>query len=225
MMLGASMPRALAAIVAWLALVTVAGLRAVEIDVPHLAVVAAALLGGPIAIVAALQVIGSIWRGPAIRRFSRNESVHCGAEYAAVVRQGAQLRGTMGGAGHLHPRRLVFPAVAWGAAAFAGVEILAHPTAPAGAVWAAIVAVAAVAGAFLFPAKPYYYREATGGGVVVSPPEAAVWLAERACPSVADAGPSSGTAHAPGAAPGARGAAPRAAAVAGARSSERNLPP
>jgi hypothetical protein len=221
MMLGASMPRALAAVVAWLALVTLAGLRAVAIEPPHVAVVAGALVGGPIAAVAALQVVGSIWRGPAIRRFSRHESVHCGAEYAAVIRQGAQLRGTMGGAGHLHPRRLVFPAVGWAAAALAGAEVLAQPAARAGAAWAAFVAVGAVTGAFLFPAKPYYYRETTGGGVVVSPPEAAVWLAERACPGDLGAGPSSA---APPAARAVAGGAQRAGAVPAARSVERNPP-
>jgi hypothetical protein len=92
----------------------------------------------------------------------------CGPAEAELVRAAAQLRGTLGGAGHLHRVRLALPAAAWcaaAAAALAGPEVL--DVAP----WTTLAGVLVTA-ALLFPAKAFFYREATGGRVVVHPASA-----------------------------------------------------
>ena len=171
---------AVAAIFAWIALVAVGGLRALGAEVSLAVAAISAALAGPIAITASIQAVASIWRGPDIESFSRGECVLSGPGEADAVRAGAQLRGTMGGAGHLYRRRLALPAIAWLAAAVAGVEGIVPAALELLGGWPAATALIAAFAAFLLPSRPFYYREVTGGGVLVSPAPAAIRLAARA---------------------------------------------
>jgi hypothetical protein len=85
----------------------------------------------------------------------------------------------MGGAGHLHPWRLVFSAVAWGAASAQALALLLPER--SSAILAPIVLVLlAAALAALYPATPFFYREAAGGCVVVFPSDVCLRLLETA---------------------------------------------
>jgi hypothetical protein len=112
----------------------------------------------------------SIWRGPAVVAFQPAEAERCAREEAARIRSAAQLRGTMGGAGHVHPARLAFPAMAWLASAALGAALALDEGT------FALVAAAAVglcAGArVLCPPSAFFYREASDGSLVVFPPAA-----------------------------------------------------
>lgn len=177
---GASTGTALAAVAAWLALATVGGLSALGVAVPLPAAAACALLAGPVALAGLIEAVTSFWRGPAIVAFPPHEAVSCTTAEATFVRAAARLRGTMGGAGHLHPRRIAFPAVAWGAATIVGAEALVAPVHRFAGPWPLLLTITAACAAFLFPARPYFYRETTGGGAIVSPPPEALWLKARA---------------------------------------------
>lgn len=167
----------MARVAGWLVLVGIGAFaRSVPLDASVVATVAAAMF------VAGLSLVGTVtamWRGPPVIAFARADSVLCGAEDSEPVRAYAQLRGTIGGAGHVQPRRLVLPLVAWGAALAAGARVLWWPDLEVfGAIPAALAASSAFA-AWLFPATPYWYREVMGGGAIVSPPEAAAALVVR----------------------------------------------
>ncbi|HEX9309035.1 MAG TPA: hypothetical protein VF894_16190 [Anaeromyxobacter sp.] len=180
-MLSGSTLTAIAAIAAWTALVVVGGLRVLGVEVSFAVAATCAALAGPVAITASIQSATGLWRGPDIETFSRTEAVACapGGE-AGAVRAGAQIRGTMGGAGYLYPRRLALPAIAWVAAAVAGAEGVVPAVLALAGPWPILAALTAGFAAFAFPSRPFYYREVTGGGVVVSPPPAAYRLAARA---------------------------------------------
>jgi len=178
---------AVAAIAAWTALVVVGGLQVLDVDVSFAVAATCAALAGPVAITASIQTIAGFWRGPDIESFSRAEAVVCapGGE-AGAVRESAQIRGTMGGAGYLYRHRLSLPAIAWVAAAIAGAEGIVPPVLALAGPWPVLTALVAGFAAFAFPSRPFYYREVTGGGVVVSPPPAAFRLAARARRAAAD---------------------------------------
>jgi hypothetical protein len=164
-------------VVGWLVLVGIGAFaRSVPLDPYVVAAVAAAML------VAGLSLAGTftaMWRGPPVIAFAPADSVLCGAQDSEPVRAYAQLRGTIGGAGHVQPRRLVLPLLAWGAALVAGARAVWWPDLETlGAIPAALAASGAFA-SWLFPATPYWYREVMGGGAIVSPPEAAAALVVR----------------------------------------------
>lgn len=163
------------ALLAWIALVVLGLAHLAELHLPLAAVIAAVALGVPAVMLSAAQALLAVRRGPAIVAFGRDDAVLCSSQEAEVVRAAAQLRGTMGGAGHLHPRRLALVAVAWASAAASGLEALADGALVLGA-WPAIAALLAAAVAFIFPARAFFYREVTGGAVVASPPSAAGYL-------------------------------------------------
>lgn len=145
--------------------------------VAHVAVVVCAAVATPIALATGVQRIVYLWRGPPVVTFSPLESVRCGAADAGAIRAAAKLRGTLGGAGHLYPPRLVVHALACLAVAVVGGTVLLVPRAEAGW-WLALVA-GTGAVAVLLPARPFYYREAMDGEVAVSPPTACATLATR----------------------------------------------
>ncbi len=168
-----------ATVAAWLALEAVAGLHAVGVAVPPDVAIACVVVAGPLALAAGVRNVLAVWRGPPVIAFT-GEAVRCRPADALTIRASAQLQGTMGGAGHLHRSRLVFPIVAWAGVIVVGAEV-AIPTALHGAgPWPAVISAIAAFGAWLFPSRPYWYREMTGGGVLVTPPEAAAFLAARA---------------------------------------------
>jgi hypothetical protein len=76
----------------------------------------------------------------------------------------------MGGAGYLFPRRLVISAAAWGAVSVQSLALVAPNRTPATFLPLAL-ALAAAWLAALFPASPFYYREAGGGCVLAFPPQ------------------------------------------------------
>ncbi|HEX9049106.1 MAG TPA: hypothetical protein VF841_01080 [Anaeromyxobacter sp.] len=133
------------------------------------------LLGSTAAVVAATAAarnVAHVWRGPLIVDFQRGDGLLCDARESVAVRAAAQLRGTMGGAGYLHPCRLAFSASAWAAAAVQAV-VLVSPDRGSWEYLPAAVGLVAVAFAGRFPATPFYYRETAGDCVVVFPAEAA----------------------------------------------------
>jgi hypothetical protein len=169
-----------AALVAWLVLVFVGLVRAAGGSVPQLAVVACAVVAAPVALAAAGHALAAMWRGPIIVAFGLADSVPCSPAEAAYVRERALLRGTMGGAGFLYPRRLLLVAAAWLAAAVLGLAGLSEPVYDAVGPWAVAASLTTAFAAFLLPARPFFYRETTGGGAVLSPPSAAYRLKRRA---------------------------------------------
>ncbi len=178
-MVAGSTLTALATVAAWLALAVVGVLRAADVEVSFAAAVACAVVAGPVALAATFRTIVSVWLGPRIVTFSREDAELCGLPDAEALRAAAQLRGTMGGAGHLHRARLVFPAVAWAAALVMGMQGIDASVVAGAGPWPLVVAAMAALAAWLFPSRPYWYREVTGGGVIVSPPETAALVAAR----------------------------------------------
>lgn len=179
MVLGGTMTT-LVAIASWCALTFVGVVRATGGTVPNLAVLACALVAAPVAIAGAVHAVASFWRGPTILAFGRADAVPCNPAEAAFVRATAQLRGTMGGAGYLYPRRLVLPALAWIAAAVVGLGGISNGLEDAMGPWPVVVTVTTAFAALMLPARAYYYRETTGGGALLSPPSAAYRLRTRA---------------------------------------------
>lgn len=149
--------------------------QAFGVAMPRASVVAAASTAAVLAATVALRHVAFVWRGPVIVSFRRREGMLCDAREAEAVRAAAQLRGTLGGAGHLFPRRLLVSALGWGAASVQALALLL-PERSAGT-FAPLVAVLVLGGlAVLFPAVPFYYREAAGGCVVAFPSEACMRL-------------------------------------------------
>jgi hypothetical protein len=181
---------ATARLTAWLVLVGLGALaRAAP---PDVYVVITTVLATAVAAVALGNTVASVWRGPPLIAFAPEDGLWCGEEDSEPVRAYAQLRGTIGGAGHVHPRRLVLPLIAWAAAIFAGARPLFWPDLE---VVGAVPAALAASGAFLtwlFPSRPYWYREVMGGGAMVCPPEAIAALVAR---ERAEAGPALAAIH------------------------------
>jgi hypothetical protein len=153
---------------AWLALQALAAARHAGAAIPLASLAAAAAVTAGLALYCALRTASSVWRGPPIVSLPKDDVVPCDPPEAELIRAAAQLRGTMGGAGHVHPRRLALPALAWLAAA---ASALAWADPLDAAPWVALVGAAATA-AYLFPATAFLYREATGGRLVLHPPSA-----------------------------------------------------
>lgn len=153
---------------AWIALQALAVIRHAGAPIPLASLAAAAAVTAGLALACALRAASGIWRGPPIVSLPQEDVVPCDPPEAEVIRAAAQLRGTMGGAGHVHPRRLALPTLAWLAAAGSA---LAWADPLDAAPWVALVGAAATA-AHLFPATAFLYREATGGRLVLHPPSA-----------------------------------------------------
>jgi hypothetical protein len=164
-------------LLAWAALTSMGFARLAGVDLPPAPAAVVAALAVPAVLAAAVRALLAVRRGPRLVEFDLDDAVRCSPEEADVVRSAAQLRGTMGGAGHLHPRRLVLGAVAWAAAATPGLAVVAGGGELEGC--AVLAPLLAVAVAFMFPARPFYYREAAGGALVTSPPAAAGYLLAR----------------------------------------------
>ena len=64
----------------------------------------------------AVRSVASIWRGPRILSFGRDDAVLCPPDAAHATRNAAQIRGTMGGAGWVYRWRRLLPAIGWAAA-------------------------------------------------------------------------------------------------------------
>lgn len=130
---------------------------------------ALAIASAPLATALAVRDAAAYWRGPTLMHFPVEYAVLCYGQVAEAVRASAHLRGALGGAGHLHTRRLVFPVVGWLAAAIAlGYEALGAAAMP-GYRWALAVAALALAARILLPPRAFWYRERRDGSLVVYP--------------------------------------------------------
>ncbi len=192
-MLAGSTRMAVAGLAAWLSLVLIGGLREIGVHVPLGLGIACAVIAGPVALVATLRTIAAAWLGPPVVAFLHEEAALCRPAEAVAVRAAAQLRGTMGGAGHLNRARLVFPAAAWAAALASAVEAIGVPGLDVAGPWPFVIAAIAPVVAWMFPSRPYWYREMTGGGVLVSPPEIPALFGARAVRVAAAQEPGPGT--------------------------------
>ncbi|HET8542438.1 MAG TPA: hypothetical protein VFL83_21370 [Anaeromyxobacter sp.] len=150
---------------AWVALQALSAIRDAGAGIPSSSLAAAGVVAAALAGLAALRTASWAWRGPVIVPLPEDDVVVCCPPEAEAIRAAAQLRGTMGGAGHVHPGRLVLPAAAWASAAAAA---LAGPELLDAAPWIAVLAASATA-ALALPARAFFYREATGGRVVLHP--------------------------------------------------------
>jgi hypothetical protein len=168
-----------AKLTSWLALAAVAGLRLAGLGIPPTLQLACAFVAAPITAAAAMAAALAIPRGPRVISFERRDAAWCTPGEASAIRDAAQLRGTMGGAGHVHPARLAFAVAAWAGAALSGVELLSTGMLELADPWPLALAVAAAFAALLFPARPFWYREVTGGGVLVTPPVTAALVVAR----------------------------------------------
>jgi hypothetical protein len=167
------------------AIVTCGVLAGIEVasaagaQVPHAVAVIGASVVAVIAATVAVRNVVFVWRGPVILAFRRGDAMLCDAREASTVRSAAQLRGTMGGAGYLHPRRLVLSAAAWAAVSVQSLALLGPQRTPATFIPLG-VAIGAAALSAVFPASPFFYREAAGGCVVAFPPQVCRRLLETA---------------------------------------------
>lgn len=153
--------------------------RASGVVVPRPALVVAAVVSMVLAAAVSARTVAFVWRGPDIISFRRRDAVLCDAAEAAAVRTAAQLRGTMGGAGHVHRFRLAFPAIAWAAvAAQSAAFLVAGEAGPAP--WPLAIAFPAALLSLLLPARSFWYREVTGGCVLAHPCPACLHLLQVA---------------------------------------------
>lgn len=159
----------------WFVLLACEAARVVGIAVPRELLLLAGVAAAVAAATVSVRHVAFIWRGPIIVSFRRSEGMLCDAREAEVVRAAAQLRGTMGGAGHLHRWRLAISAAAWGAASVQAVLLLLPDRAPMRLLPLGFLLVASSL-ALLVPACPFYYREAAGGCVLAFPADACMRL-------------------------------------------------
>jgi hypothetical protein len=130
---------------------------------------ALAIASAPLAAALAVRNAAAYWRGPALIHFPVEYAVLCYGDVADAVRSAAHLRGALGGAGHLHKGRLLFPVVGWLAAAAALGYVALGATAMPGYPRALGVLAVALAGRILFPPRAFWYRERRDGSLVVYP--------------------------------------------------------
>jgi hypothetical protein len=163
----------------WLALVAITGLRLVGFAIPPAMQLACGAIAAPIVAAAAVATAFAISRGPRVIEFELGDAVVYKPGEARAIRDAAQLRGTMGGAGHVYPARLMFPFGAWIGAAVSGTEIVSAGVLEVAGPWPLALALCAAVAALLFPSRPFWYREVTGGGVLATPPAAAALVVAR----------------------------------------------
>jgi hypothetical protein len=163
---------------------TLAAFAVSAIDVsgaaPSLLTRALAVAAVPLALAMAIRAAAAIWRGPELLPFPVEYATLCRGADAAEVRAVARVRGALGGAGHVHRERLVFPAAAWLVAA--GVLGLVAASATQGPEWRLGLELLALglAARALFPARPFWYREHRDGAVVVYPASVTAYVCLRA---------------------------------------------
>lgn len=163
-----------AALGAWGGLLAVIGARAAGAPLPPWTAVAAAMAALAAAVAVAGQIVMNAWRGPPVVDFGRDEAVLCAPAEAEVVRAAALLRGTMGGAGYVWRARLALPAtVSLWAGVVAGWTIL-DPSLATVPAWPFVVLVLLAGAAVVLPARPFYYREANDGFLLLHPEDA--WI-------------------------------------------------
>lgn len=131
---------------------------------------ALAIASVPLALAASIAKVVAIRRGPPLRSFSAEDAAACGEPEAAAVRAFAQVRGGLGGAGHVHPFRLLLPAVAWLAAGALAVFAAARGVDCEGVRVALEGLAVSAAAAAIFPARPFWYLEHRDGTVLLYPP-------------------------------------------------------
>ncbi len=147
----------------------VSALALAGVAVPGRIATAAAIVCVPVSLAAALGQLLAIRRGPPLWSFPLKHAIAFRPEEASRVRAAAQVRGGLGGAGHVRPLRLMFPALAWiGAGAL--VAFTAGGRREAAALALAWLA-ASLAATLLLPARPFWYRERSDGAVLVFPPD------------------------------------------------------
>lgn len=162
---------------AWMVLFAVIGARAAGVPLPQATVIAAASVALATSVALAFQIVTHAWRGPVVVDFRRDEAVLCGPAEAEVVRSAALLRGTMGGAGYVRRARLAFSATASVSAAIAAGWTVLDPTLVSVPAWPFAVLALLAGAAVVFPARPFYYREAKEGFLLLHPEDAWVLLA------------------------------------------------
>lgn len=153
--------------------------RVMGAAVPPTALVLLGSMTAVLAFTAAIRDVAFVWRGPVIVTFRRGDGVLCDARESAAVRAAASLRGTMGGAGHLYPRRLLFSAATWVATAAQALMLLL-PDRGAATYLPFLWVLVGGALAARFPAIAFYYRETAGDCVVAFPVEVCERLLENA---------------------------------------------
>jgi hypothetical protein len=178
--LGGTTATVVGASLVWLTLALAGLFRGMGADLPHELEVICAAVAAPVALAFAIHTVAGTWRGPVIETFAPIDSDPCSPDEAAYVRLVAQLRGTMGGAGYLYPWRLLLPTASWIAVAVQGAALIASDLGASAYAALMLVAIGAATSALVFPARPYYYREATGGTIILSPPSVARRLKRRA---------------------------------------------
>jgi hypothetical protein len=142
--------------------------EAIGLEAPRPVVAVLGSFAAVLAASVAVRHLSFIRRGPVIADYHRGEGLLCDARESAAIRAAAQLRGTLGGAGHLYPRRLVISAAAWAAAALQAV-LLVLPEHDAGRFLPVVLLGVTTAAFARFPAIAFYYRETAGDCVVAYP--------------------------------------------------------
>jgi hypothetical protein len=142
--------------------------------VPPGAISIAAFLAVAVSLGLAGRSVARIWRGPPLVGFPKEGAAPCDPVEAEAIRAAAQVRGTLGGAGHVKRARLLFPALAWAAAAAFAAGFV-DPGAEA-RLWALAVLVPFAVLSASLRASPFHYREAMEGWLVVYPGAARGWL-------------------------------------------------
>lgn len=143
---------------------------------------ALAFLSAPLALAAALRSVVAIRRGPALRSFAPEDAAACGSAEASHVRAAAQIRGGLGGAGHVRPARLLLAALAWFAAAAVVACVGADGALAAQCDELLEVLTVSVAARLAFPARPFWYLERADGSVLLFPGSLRAQLGLRSAP-------------------------------------------
>jgi hypothetical protein len=128
-----------------------------------------ALASAPLALALAIRNAAAYWRGPALLHFPVEYAVLCYGQVAETVRASAHLRGALGGAGHLHRARLVFPMIAWLAAATVMGYVALGGAGMPGCRTALAFFAAGLVLRIALPPRAFWYRERRDGSLVVYP--------------------------------------------------------
>ena len=141
-----------------------------------------ALAAAPLSFALAIRSGTGIWRGPALIRFPVEYAVLRYAAAAEEIRAAAQVRGALGGAGHVYPARLVLAVAAWGLAGTVAVCAAAGAAFPVPCKPTVALTILAVVARIALPARPFWYRERQDGSIVLYPPSAAPHVRTRRAP-------------------------------------------
>jgi hypothetical protein len=165
---------AAAAVGSWIVLGALVAARAAGAAIPREVVTAGALAAVVSSAAAACATAARAWRGPMVVDFPPEVAAMCEPPAAEVVRTAALLRGSLGGAGYVHRKRLAFPALAWALATAIAALVARDPGLGAIPVWPFAAFAIASVGTALLPPRPFYYRECYGGSLLLHPAE--TWI-------------------------------------------------